>query len=131
MRVAILSEGGAVENIIVAPEDFAPGPSMRVLDAASRAAPGWKWAAGVFLPPSDLAPVPEKVSDLQFRLALNALGLREQAETVIERGTQGLRDYWGRALEIHRTHPLIAEAGGALGKSDAEIDALFRLAAEM
>jgi hypothetical protein len=57
--------------------------------------------------------------------------LRAAAESVIANGSQGLRDYWDRSLQIHRDHPFIAEAANALGKSNQEIDDLFILAADL
>ena len=59
------------------------------------------------------------------------LELRAAAEAIVAGGSQGLRDYWDRAVVIHRAHPLVGEAAKALGKSNAEIDDLFRLAATL
>ncbi len=131
MRLAIVNATGDVENIIEAPEDFDPGGSTRVVPADGGVGLGWRWDGRTFVMPAVQPPPPDSVTDLQFRLALNALGLREAAEAIVQQGSQGLRDYWERALEIHRRHPFVAEAAKALQKSDTEIDALFALASTM
>jgi hypothetical protein len=131
MRWAIVDAQGVVENIIDASEEFTCGENIRAIRADSNVGPGWSWDGEKFSAPAIAAVVPQSVGDLQFRLALNVLGLRAAAESVIANGSQGLRDYWDRSLQIHRDHPFIAEAAKALGKSSQEIDDLFILAADL
>lgn len=65
----------------------------------------------------------------QFRKALNATGLRASVEyAVANSGDQNIIDGWEFANEILRYDPLIVQFGQALGKSEADMDALFELA---
>jgi hypothetical protein len=75
--------------------------------------------------------IPYQVDDLQFRLALNQLGLRDSVESYVSGASQDVKDYWDRATTFRRDHPLVVGAGVALGKTDAEMDALFQLAATL
>jgi hypothetical protein len=77
-----------------------------------------------------VAPI-QDVTDLQFRLALNQIGLRASVETYVAAASQDVKDYWDRATTFRRDHPLVVGAGVALGKTDAEMDALFQLAATL
>ena len=79
------------------------------------------------------APVVEtvqlKCTAWQFRMALNALGLRNAVETAIANsGDQNIKDGWEFTSEFHRYAPLVIQFGLALGKTDEEMDALFELA---
>jgi len=75
-------------------------------------------------------PVPEKitVSPWQIRKALNSLALRDAVETAVASADQETKDAWQYATEFERTHPLVISLGMALGKTEAELDALFALA---
>lgn len=64
----------------------------------------------------------------QVRKALNQLGLRDAVESYVSGSSQGAKDAWEFATQFERDHPFIVACGEALGKSDAEIDALFQLA---
>src|SRR5450631_2872562 len=65
----------------------------------------------------------------QFRMALNALGLRTAVETAIANsGDQNIKDGWEFTGEFHRYAPLVVQFGQALNKTDSEMDALFELA---
>jgi hypothetical protein len=88
-------------------------------------------AAG--LPATGLGPatVPASVSDLQFRLALNASGLRDKAEAYIATASQDVKDWWDRATRIDRDNAMLAAAVTAIGKTPADRDALFTLAATL
>jgi hypothetical protein len=77
------------------------------------------------------AAVPASVSDLQFRLALNASGLREHAEAYIATASQDVKDWWDRATRINRDNSMLAAAVTAIGKTPADRDALFILAATL
>ena len=131
MRMALVSSNGDIVNIIEADAGFDPGSGLKAVPADGPVSTGWIWKDGGFISPDLKQEAPAAVSDLQFRLALNASGLRDQAELVISAGSQGLRDYWDRAIEIHRDHPFVVEAARALGKSGQEVDELFRLAAQL
>ena len=70
-------------------------------------------------------------SKWQIRKALNATGLRAGVEAAVAAADQDTRDGWDFADEFRRDHPLIAGVALALGKTEAEIDALFALAVSM
>lgn len=74
-------------------------------------------------------PPPSEVSDLQFRLALNAAGLRDDAEAYIAGASQDVKDWWDRATRIVRTDPILRAAMVALGKTEEDLDQVMTLAA--
>lgn len=67
-------------------------------------------------------------SPWQIRKAMNALGLRSAVEAAVASADQATKDGWEFAQEFRRDNPLIASVAAALGKSTADIDALFELA---
>lgn len=83
-----------------------------------------QWLAGT-LP---AAPQRIVVTPWQIRKALNQTGLRAAVEASIAGADQTTKDGWEFATEFVRTDPLVEKLGFAIGKSDAEIDALFALA---
>lgn len=74
--------------------------------------------------------IPE-VSDLQFRLALNNLGLREAADAYINSANQDVKDWWDRALRFQYTNSMLQAAMVAMGKTTADLERLFRFAAKL
>lgn len=69
------------------------------------------------------------VTPWQIRKALNQLSLRDSVEQAISLSNDhNLKDAWQYATEFVRNDPLVISLGVALGKSDAELDALFELA---
>jgi len=87
-------------------------------------------AAGNTPEPADPPPI-VPVSPWQIRKALNTLGLREAIEQAIEAADATVQDGWRYATEFRRTDPFVIGMGQALGKTDAELDDLFRLAASL
>ncbi len=77
----------------------------------------------------DATAVPQSVTPYQARRALNAAGLRDQAEVAIAAASQDVRDAWDYATVVERNSPFITAVGGALGLSEAQIDQLFIYAA--
>ena len=67
MRLAIVTSEGRVENIIEAEIDFDPGEGRQAIPAQGSVSPGWFWDGKVFAEPAVETPMPEYVSDLQFR----------------------------------------------------------------
>lgn len=75
---------------------------------------------------------PEVVTPRQFKLALLAQGLLDDVELMIaSSGDRALAITYEQALEFKRDDPMVIAMGAALGKTDAEIDALFVLAATL
>ena len=77
------------------------------------------------------AVVPDHVSDLQFRLALNERGLRVSAEAYVAAASQDVRDWWDRSLSIRRDDPMLARAASAIGCSEDDLDRLFQRAQQV
>jgi hypothetical protein len=72
--------------------------------------------------------VPE-VTRFQFKLALAQAGLLASIEAYIAGSSDDtLRLYWAEAPTFRRDHPILAAAAVLLGKTEAEIDAVFALA---
>ncbi len=65
---------------------------------------------------------------MQLQLALHGQGLLDDVETAIAAGDLPTKIYWAKAPTVHRDHPLTAAIATALGKSDAEVDDMFRTA---
>lgn len=74
---------------------------------------------------------PRTVSRAQFLLALLEIGLLDEVEAAIEQADRATQINYRERLEFERDYPLIATMAAVLGKTDAEIDALFVLAAGM
>lgn len=89
---------------------------------------GWEFVpipdAGPDPDPEPLPPI--KLDAWQIRKALNYFGLRSAVEAAISAsGDVDLQDAWQYAPSFVRTHPLVVGMGPMLGKTDAEIDAVF------
>jgi hypothetical protein len=69
-----------------------------------------------------------KCSAWQMRKALNAAGMRDAIEyAVANSGDQAVQDGWEYATEFNRYDPFVVQFGVAMGKTEAEMDALFQL----
>ena len=80
-----------------------------------------------------LPPVPQpnpvvSVTPWQIRKALNQIGMRSSVESFVASADMTTKDAWEFAQEFRRDNALISAAAQALGKTGAEIDALFALA---
>jgi len=67
----------------------------------------------------------------QIRHALTELGLRTEVEAAIASSSQDLKDWWEFAQSFERNHPMVVGMGQALGKTPAELDAVFTLGATL
>ena len=77
----------------------------------------------------DIAPPTfEPIIRAQLRLALDAAGLTAAVDAAIAAGPAALRIMWEDSQSYHRQHPLVIGVQQALGKSDAELDALWQAA---
>ncbi|MGN7867793.1 hypothetical protein [Paracoccus sp. 22332] len=77
-------------------------------------------------------PVPDVVSRFQARMALRNAGHFDAAEAAIRSsGNDLLIEAWDSAVEFRRMSPSILTLGTALGLSKADIDNLFRAAAQI
>lgn len=84
--------------------------------------------------------VPEEATPASIRVALRRLhGITtSQLDVVIDQAISSMPDagaqedariLWMYAVEIQRTHPLVAAVGSALNLNDQQIDDVFRTAA--
>ena len=71
---------------------------------------------------------PIVVSALQIRLALSQQGLRSAFEAYVATADQATKDSWQFATSFERNNSIIATAAAAIGKTPADVDALFALA---
>lgn len=99
----------------------------------------WTYNAGVWTQVNDVPqeptelppPVPSQVTPLQMRKAIRASGLRALVVSYLQTADEATVEAWEYALTIERDNAMIAGAAAALGKTEAEIDDLFRLAATL
>jgi len=102
--------------------------------------PGWELRQGAFSAPVEAPPAPVVSPTLtarQLRLALTSIGV---TRAVVEAQIASIEDAaarevamieWEYSTTYERTHPLIAQVGGALGLSETQIDALWENAATL
>lgn len=76
-------------------------------------------------------PVPRSVSPLQMRKALRLQNLRASVDAYLEDADEEVREDWEYATQIERSNALLIAAAQALGKTEADLDDLFRLAATL
>ena len=75
--------------------------------------------------------IPQIVSRAQFILALLQIDLLDEVEAAIAAADRATQINYEERLEFERSFPLIATMAAVLGKTDAEVDALFVLAATL
>lgn len=127
-RYAII-EGGVAVNIVEAEEAFA---SAQGWVSAGSGGIGDLYANGTFTkPPSPPPVIPQVVSRAQFILALLQLDLLDEVEAAIALADRATQINYKERLEFERSYPLIATMAAVMGKTDAEIDALFILASTL
>lgn len=73
------------------------------------------------------APLPP-VTPRQIRLALSQIGIRQEIEDWVKAQDISVQDSWQYATEVTRDNPLVLASCAALGKTDADLDAVFALA---
>lgn len=74
-------------------------------------------------------PVPAQVSAGQLIKALGELGLLVAVDAAVAQADAMTQRLWARAAFFPRNDPVVVATGGALGKTSAELDDIFRLAA--
>jgi len=90
----------------------------------------WIGKGWVILPEAPPRPLPViSATKWKFRRALNELGLRAMVETAVTTSNnQEIQDAWAYADVYFSNDPLALSLGFALGKTEAEIYAVFELA---
>jgi hypothetical protein len=76
-------------------------------------------------------PVPSPVSRLQGLLALHDAGLLAAVEAIIAQSDARTQLAWTSTPDFHRDSAALNAIWGALGKTQAELDDLFRTAANI
>ena len=95
---------------------------------------GYEWVELPYAAPVITEPVilvPQVVSRAQFILALLQIDLLDEVEAAIAAADRAAQINYNERLEFERSFPLIATMAAVLGKTDAEVDALFVLAATL
>ncbi len=73
-----------------------------------------------------LTGVPKSITRRQFKLALLGMGLLDDVEAAVAASPdRALQISYNDALEFERNNPLILAMSSMLGKTEAELDALF------
>jgi len=75
--------------------------------------------------------VPASVTNAQLRRALLAQNLLDQVDAAIQQIGGDALIQWEYGNPFMRFDPLVVQMGGALGKTEADIDALFKAAAAL
>lgn len=91
---------------------------------------GLEWVVDPYIDPNALVAFPS-LSPRQFRQALTALGLRAAVEAAIAAADQDTKDWYEYATTFERNHSVLIAMATALGKTGADIDALFALGATL
>lgn len=130
-RYAII-ENGAVANIAVAVEPLAD--NWLAIEGDVQA--GDTFDGQTYTRPEPVVIVPDAVTPRQAKLALlgaDKLDAVDTALAAIPDATQrkAAQIEWDSAIEFRRAAPLIATLGGAIGLTEAQIDALFVQAATL
>lgn len=75
--------------------------------------------------------VPQRVTPLQLRAAINAAGLRTAVDAALAAAPIGARDAWEVATEARRDDPTLNQLATALGLTSEQVDAVFLAAANL
>lgn len=142
MRYAIVRDK-TVENVIELIEgaqwEPPPGTALHPADD-SPVSPGWGFRDGAFVDPSPPPPpaalVPLSATSGDFMRALIELDWYDAAKTAVDKLAAGgakegklARVLWDRASIFRRDDPMVASIAAGIGKTDADLDALYRLTA--
>lgn len=131
MKYANIQNNLVVDVCRVNPASIYPvSYAGQFIDAPDEVERGWAFDGENFLPPAP-EPLPVLIATkYKFRLALLNIGLLDDIEAFIANTEdKAVKIAWQYADEYRTDDPLVLGMGYALGKSDAEIRAVFELAA--
>lgn len=77
---------------------------------------------------SPLVVVPSSVTPIQMRKALRLSGLKASVDAALSQADETVQEEWEYATEVLRTDANLIAVAYSIGKTDADIDALFVLA---
>lgn len=132
MKTHIIEDGIVINTVLATvAEAQAAFPEETCIDG-SVGGIGWTWD-GVTLaaPDPEPAPIPQVVSMRQARLALLAAGLLPTVTAAVAAADAVAQIEWEYAQEVRRYWPTLLALQGAVGLSDAQLDALFVAAAAL
>lgn len=116
------------------PEDIANLDDVSLADLSAALGPAADelgYAGQGFFPVSDPPPppaIPQIVSRMQAKMALNNAGLLSSVESAVAVADVATQIYWAEASEFHRDHPTLIAMTQALGMSSDQVDDLFTAA---
>ena len=119
-----LIENGRVTNLIL-------GSSPLYVPVTDDVAIGDEFDGENFSRPAPAATVPSVVTMRQARLALHNAGLLQAVNDTVAAAGGVAAIEWEYAQEVRRDWPTLLALQGAIGLSDAQIDALFVAAAAL
>lgn len=106
-------------------------PDVLLIQELDNSLLGKRYDNGVFVDVPVIPSVPSEVTMKQARLALLAVGLLDDIDTLIKASPREAQIEWEYASTVSRSHPLISAVQAAKGLTDADIDALFIAASEL
>lgn len=124
MRYALMSNGVVINVVDQGTPPTIPG---EWLACPGHVGPRYTYDGTDWREPA--ASVPQSVTPRQFRQALTRAGLRVAVESFIASADQDTKDWYEFSNSFERQNSVLIAAAHGLGKSDADIDALFVLAA--
>lgn len=116
--------------------DLVP-PTLSILEQVGAERANWtglEWVVRAYDAPSIVVPaevVPQVVGPGQMMVALEGLGLLDDAEAWVSAQARHIQLAWARASEFRRDSPLIAVGAGALAWDAELVDAIFIAAARV
>lgn len=79
------------------------------------------------LPVMPIAEPAISITPRQFRQALTRANLRQSCDSMIANSDQDVRDWYEFATSFESNHPVVLQMAQAMGKTKADVDALFAL----
>ncbi len=108
-----VAEGAALITVTTLPNDYISGK--------------YQYDNG-FVPVIVPMPIPKSISPRQIRQALTRVGLRNAVELAVSSGDQDTKDWWEFSTEFLRDHSEVLKVQQGLGKTDDEVDSIWKLA---
>ena len=132
MKTHIIESGVVVNTILATVAEAQAAFPNAICTIGDTGGIGWTWDGTTLTPPPAPPPaIPQVVSRAQFILALLQLDLLDEVEAAIAQADRATQINYKERLEFERNYPLVTTMAQALGKTEAEIDGLFMLAATL
>lgn len=123
------------QNTQLVSSDFVDSPSYSLSVAGKDdymyPVDGWYWFDSLDAAISgfaSLSPSSGLVSPRQIRQALTRANLRDQIELAVKSGSQDLKDWWEYSTSFDRSNPQVEIMRVALGVTELQLEALWKLA---